>query len=109
MGHYKQNRLKNKYNSRKTEKEFHLTQAKISKFGAILAGASASIAAIAAIMNYVEDKDDNAAILAFFALIFGIICNHAYGTHKESTKHARKAHKQMQKAQRAYTKDQKQR
>ncbi len=109
MGQLKQNYLISKYNNKKNDKEFHLTQAKFSKFGAIFAGANASIAAIAAIMNYIEDKDDNAAILAFFALIFGIICNHAYGTHKESTKHARKAHKQMQKAQRAYTKDKKQR
>ncbi|MBE6461760.1 MAG: hypothetical protein E7006_02855 [Alphaproteobacteria bacterium] len=108
MGHYKQNRLKNKYNSRKTEKEFHLTQAKFSKFGAIFAGASTGISAIAAIMNYIEDKDDNAAILAFFALMCGLVCNFAYGTHKESTKHARKAHNQMRKAQRAYAKTQKQ-
>ncbi|MBR2412213.1 MAG: hypothetical protein IKB10_00925 [Alphaproteobacteria bacterium] len=109
MGHYKQNRLKNKYHSRKTEKEFHLTQAKFSKFGAIFAGTNASIAAIAAIMNYIEDKDDNAAILAFFALMCGLVCNFAYGKHKESAKYARKAHNQMRKAQRAYTKDQKQR
>ncbi len=108
MGQLKQNYLISKYNNRKNDKEFHLTQAKFSKFGAIFAGASASIAAIAALMNYIEDKDDNAAILAFFALMCGLICNFAYGTHKESAKYARKAHKQMRKAQRAYTKDQKQ-
>lgn len=108
MGYFKRNNLITKYNSRKTEKEFHLAQAKFSKFGAIFAGASAGIATIAALVNCIEDKYGNAATLAFFALMCGLICNFAYDTHKESTKHARKAHKQMQKAQRAYYKTQKQ-
>lgn len=109
MGYFKRNHLITKYNSRKTEKEFHLAQAKFSKFGAIFAGASAGIATIAALVNCIEDKYGNAATLAFFALMCGLVCNFAYDTHKKSTKYARKAHKQMRKAQRAYTKDQKQR
>jgi len=109
MGQLKQNYLISKYNNRKNDKEFHLAQAKFSKFVAIFAGASASIAAIAALVNCIEDQYTDAAILAFFALMCGLACNFTYDKHKESTKYARKAHKQMQKAQRAYTKDQKQR
>lgn len=109
MGHFKQNRLTTKYTSRKTEKEFHQTQAKLSKFAAIFAGATSGIATIAAIISATKDKPQNTwDSWALFALLTGLICYHAHNTTQKHLKQANKAHKQMRKAQRAYIKDRKQ-
>lgn len=109
MGYYyKQHRLRDKYNDAQRDKEFHLAQAKCSKFGTLFAGASTGISAIAAIIAATEDKTDAALYLAFLALISGVVCCHAHYTHQDSIKLANKCHKQMRKAQHAHAKTQKQ-
>ena len=105
MGHYKRNRLQNRYNELQNDKEFHISQAKASKFGAIFAAASTTTATIASLINFAEGKSENGYHLAFFALLSAFVFLHAKDTHKDCIKQARKTHKQMRNTQRAYIKD----
>ena len=107
MGHYKRNRLQNKYNELQNDKEFHTSQAKASKFGAIFAATSTATATIASLINFAEDKSENGYYLAFFAFLSAFVYIHANDTHKDCIKRAHKTHKQMRNTQRAYIKDQK--
>ncbi len=105
MGYYKRNRLQNRYNELQNNKDFHTSQAKASKFGAIFAATITATATIASLVNFAEDKSENGYPLAFFALLSAFVCIHAHKTHKDCIKQAHKTHKQIRNTQRAYIKE----
>ena len=105
MGQNKQNWLAKKYSEQERIKDFHTTQSKASKFGAIFAGTVATTATIATIASFCENKSESGYYWAFLALISAFICSMAYDSHKKDAQAAHKAHKQMRNTQRAYIKD----
>ena len=106
---WKEKHLLEKYRQHKYNEDLQHARATWAKYSAILAGASAGIATIAAIVTTIETNLDYGLGVGSLAITMGLISKGAYDSYKKHEKKAKQAHTKARNTQRSLNKCYKQR